>query len=99
MDRVEFLSRGTTPKSPWLIYCDRAWGNFRVGAATVLISPSGIKLRYAARLQFTNKADKCTNNITEYESILLGLQKLRAIGIQACVLYIDLKVVSGEVEK
>jgi hypothetical protein len=35
-------------ESPWLVYYDGAWGN--AGAATVLISPSRMKLRYAARL-------------------------------------------------
>jgi hypothetical protein len=38
----------TVHESPWLVYCDRAWGS--AGAAAVLISPSGIKLHYAARL-------------------------------------------------
>jgi hypothetical protein len=59
------LAEGTIPESPWLIYCDRAWGNTRPGAAAILILPFGIKLCYATRLQFTNEAGKCTNNITE----------------------------------
>jgi ribonuclease HI len=46
---------------------------------TILISPSGIKHRYAARLQFTKETHKCTNNITDYEAILLALRKLRSI--------------------
>jgi ribonuclease HI len=50
-------------------------------------------------LQFNNEANKCTNNIAEYEAILLGLQKLRAIGVQRCILRIDSKVVAGQVEK
>jgi ribonuclease HI len=58
-----------------------------------------IKLRYAARLQFNNETNKCTNNIVEYEAILIGLQKLRAISIQRCILHIDSKVVVGEIEK
>jgi hypothetical protein len=41
---------GTIPESPWLIYCDRAWGHNRMRATAVLISPSEIKLRYAAKL-------------------------------------------------
>jgi ribonuclease HI len=65
----------------------------------VLISPSGIKLCYATRLQFTNEADKCTNNIVEYEVILLGLHKLRAIRVQTCVLRTYSKVVSSQIEK
>jgi hypothetical protein len=38
-----------------------------------LTSPLRIKSRYVARLQFAGKTDKCNNNITEYEAILLGL--------------------------
>jgi ribonuclease HI len=86
-------------ESPWLVYCDRAWGNVRAGAVAILVSPSGIKLHYAPRLQFTNETDKCTNNIAEYEAILLGLHKLRAIGVQTCVLRTDSNVVSGQLEK
>jgi ribonuclease HI len=68
-------------------------------AAAILTSPSEIKLRYTVRLQFNNEAGKCTNNIAEYEAILLGLQKLRAIGIQRCILHTDSKVVTGQIEK
>jgi ribonuclease HI len=44
-----------------------------VGAAAILTSPSGFKLRYAVRLQFNSEAGKSTNNIAEYEAIILGL--------------------------
>jgi ribonuclease HI len=71
----------------------------RVGAAAVLISPLGIKLRYAARMQFNNESDMCTNNIAEYEAILLGLRKLRAISVQKCILHTDSKVVAKQIEK
>jgi ribonuclease HI len=68
-------------------------------AAALLFSPSGIKLCYATRMQFNNEFDKCTNNIAEYEAILLGLRKLRAIRVQKCILYTDSKVVVGQIEK
>jgi ribonuclease HI len=87
------------PKSPWLDYCDGAWGAVGAGVAAILISPSGINLRYAARLQFNSEADKCTNNIEEYDVILLGLHKLRVIGVQRCTLHTDSKVVAGQIEK
>jgi ribonuclease HI len=51
------------------------------------------------RLQFSKETYKCTNNIAEYEAILLGLQKLRAIGVQRCILCINSKVVVGQIEK
>jgi hypothetical protein len=56
-------NEGPVPESPWLVYCDGAWGNARAGASAILVSPLGIRLRYAARLQFTKQTDKCTNNI------------------------------------
>jgi ribonuclease HI len=74
-------------------------GALGVGAAAILISPSGIKLRYVARLQFNIEADKCTNNIAEYEAILLGLHKLRVIRVQRCTLRTDSKVVARQIEK
>jgi hypothetical protein len=47
-----------------------------VRAAAILISPSGIMLRYAACMQFTTETGKCSHNIVEYEAVMLGLRKL-----------------------
>jgi hypothetical protein len=58
------------------VYYDGAWGNTGARNSAILISPSGMKLRYAAWLQFTKETDKCINNIAEYELVLLGLWKL-----------------------
>jgi hypothetical protein len=41
---------GEVPETPWVVYCDRAWGATGARAVVVLLSPSGIKLRYAARM-------------------------------------------------
>jgi ribonuclease HI len=90
---------GDLPESPWSIYCDGAWGVVGARVVAILISPLGIKLCYATRLQFSSKVDKCTNNIAEYEAILLGLHKLRAIGFQRCTLHTDSKVVARQIEK
>jgi hypothetical protein len=54
---------GIIPDTPWLVYYDGARGNMGAGAATILVSPSGIKLHYAMRLQFHSEACKCMNNI------------------------------------
>jgi hypothetical protein len=39
------------------------------------------------------------NNIAEYEAILLGLHKLKAIVVQRCTLRTDSKVVAGQIKK
>jgi hypothetical protein len=65
-------------ESPLLVYYDGAWGNAGARAAAILIAPSGIKLRYEARLHFTNETDKCTPDIAEYEVIFLGASQIES---------------------
>jgi ribonuclease HI len=83
-----------TDTESWTMFCDGSWGTFGACAATILISPSKIKTCYAARLEFN-----CTNNIVEYESLLLGLQKLRAMGIRRAFLKSYSQVITGQVDK
>jgi ribonuclease HI len=51
-------------------------------------------MKYAARLEF-----QCTNNIAEYETVLLGLRKAKAMGIQRLVIKTDSQIVAGHIEK
>jgi hypothetical protein len=74
----------TKDNEAWTVFCDGSWGTFGAGAAAILISPSKIKTCYTARLEFN-----CTNNIAEYEALLLGLRKLNAMGIRRAVLKSD----------
>jgi ribonuclease HI len=63
------------------VFCDGSWGTFGAGAAVVLVAPSKVKTCYAIKLDFSY-----TNNIAEYEALLLGLRKLKAMGIRRVVL-------------
>jgi hypothetical protein len=38
-------------------------------------------------------------NIVEYKVVLLGLQKLRAMGLQNCIIKMDSNVIAGQIEK
>jgi ribonuclease HI len=78
----------------WTVFCDGSWGTFDAGAAAVLVAPSKVRTCYAARLDFS-----CTNNIAEYEALLLGLRKLKAMGIRRAILKTDSQVISGHVDK
>jgi hypothetical protein len=78
----------------WTVFCDGSWGTFGAGAAAVLIAPSKVRTCYAVKLDFS-----CTNNIAEYEALLLGLRKLKAMGIRRAVLKTDSHVISGHVDK
>jgi ribonuclease HI len=83
----------------WTIHCDSAWCHARAGAATIITSPTGVKYRYVARLSFALESDRCTINIAEYEAVILGLCKLRALGVTTCIVKTDSKVVAGQIEK
>ena len=58
--------------------CDGDYQRDEAGASAVLTAPSGTQLKYAVRLDFNG----CTNNVAEYEGLLLGLRKARALGAQ-----------------
>jgi ribonuclease HI len=58
------------------------------------VAPSKVKTCYAVKLDFN-----CTNNVAEYEALLLGLQKLRAMEIRRAILKTDSQVIAGHVDK
>ena len=60
----------------WQLECDGTYQRDGAGASAILTSPSGTLLKYTVRLDF----EGCTNNVTEYEGLLLGLRKARALG-------------------
>jgi ribonuclease HI len=78
----------------WTVFCDGSWGTFGAGAAAVLVAPSKVRTCYAIKLDLS-----CTNNIVEYEALLLGLWKIKAMGIRRAVLKTDSQVISGHVDK
>jgi ribonuclease HI len=88
-----------SPEKVWTIHCDDAWCHARASAAAIITSPTGVKYRYTACLSFALESDRCTNNVAEYESVILGLRKLRALGVTTCIIRTDSKVVAGQVEK
>jgi ribonuclease HI len=83
----------------WTIHCDGTWCHTGAGATTIITSPVRVKYTYVARLSFALESDKCTNNIVEYEAVILGLRKLRALGVTTCIIKTDSKVVAGQIEK
>ena len=53
----------------WKMYFDGASNALRCGVGVVLISPKRNHCPFTAKLNFD-----CTNNVTEYEACVLGLQ-------------------------
>jgi ribonuclease HI len=104
---VDFIIDWTGPQQQqeepsekvWTIHCDSAWCHVGAGAAAIITSPTGVKHRYTTRLSFALESDRCTNNIAEYEAVILGLCKLKALGVTTCIIKTDSKVVVGQIEK
>jgi ribonuclease HI len=63
-------------------------------ASAILIAPSGLRIKYVARLEF-----KATNNIAKYEGLILGLNKAKALGAKIVLAKTDSQVIPGQVEK
>jgi len=59
-----------------------------------LTAPSGLRTKHAARLEL-----KATNNIAEYEGLIWGLNKAKALGAKRVLAKIDTQVMSGKVKK
>ena len=96
---ADFIVDWTSPKldtcktkTPWIVYCDGAWCHKGAGVAAVVTLPTGVRIKYAMRLDFPPSA-KSTNNTTEYEALLLALRKMKALGQQAFVVKTESKVI------
>jgi ribonuclease HI len=84
----------TKDAEAWTVFYDGSWGTFSVGAAAALVAPSKVRTCYAVKMDFN-----CTNNIAEYEALLLGLRNLKAMGIRRAILKTDSQLISGHVDK
>jgi hypothetical protein len=74
------------PKIVWIVHCGGAWGHSRPGVVVVLTSPSRVKYKYPACWSFTLDSKSYTNNIVEHKTIILDLQKLRALRVKTCII-------------
>ena len=79
----------------WQLECDGAYCKNGSGAAAILTAPSGIQLKYAARLDFPG----CTKNVAEYECLLLGLRKARALGARRLSIKSDSELITNHIGK
>nr|ABG65975.1 retrotransposon protein, putative, Ty3-gypsy subclass [Oryza sativa Japonica Group] len=88
------LSKWATELSPFDLNFVARSAIKGAGIAAVLFLPNGVPIRYVARLQFDT-----TNNAAEYEAVLLGLRKAKALGVRRLLIRTDSKLVAGHVDK
>ena len=68
----------------WTMYFDGASAQSSAGAGVVLISPSKEKIHLSYKLDF-----KTTNNVAEYEALLLGVKAAKEMGIMCVNIFGD----------
>lgn len=73
--RSEVMRLTTTP---WQMYFDGSSTQGGAGAGLVFFSPNGLVSHHSYRLNFP-----CTNNVAEYEALLIGLELAAVMGMRS----------------
>ena len=68
----------------WKMYFDRATNQSESGIGVLLISLKGAHIPFSGRLNFPT-----TNNATEYEACIMGLQAALGLGVKELEVYGD----------
>ncbi|GKU99462.1 hypothetical protein SLEP1_g12312 [Rubroshorea leprosula] len=76
----------------WILYVDGASSNKGSGAGALLLGPDGYRSEHA--LKFNVDA---TNNMAEYEALLLGLQLATELKVEVIQIYSDSQLVVNQV--
>ena len=77
---------------PWELYVDGAANQRGSGVGLVLVSPEKITIEKSLRLNFS-----ATNNEAKYEALLRGMVMVQKMGGKAVRVFLDLKLVMGQV--
>ena len=95
---ADFLAETPQPntcpneKGWWILYVDGASKQLGVNIGLQLTSPSGERIEQAVRLGFS-----ASNNESEYEAIIVGLDLTLAVGANSLLIRSDSQLVVGQV--
>ncbi|XP_050281108.1 uncharacterized protein LOC126722011 [Quercus robur] len=73
------------------MYFDGAINQNRSGIGVLLISPKGAHIPFSTKLNFP-----ATNNVTEYEACIMGLQATLGLGVKEFEVYGDLALIISQ---
>jgi ribonuclease HI len=90
------LDHPISPQSSpvWKMFFDRASSSEGTGAGVIFISPYQETISLSYKLEF-----EATNNVAEYEALLLGLRAAREMGIQEVAVFGDAELVVQQVRR
>ncbi|GKV15219.1 hypothetical protein SLEP1_g26021 [Rubroshorea leprosula] len=96
---IDFIVECTSARSDsqsevdsWILYVDGASSNKGSGAGAILLGPDGYRSEHALKFNFD-----ATNNMAEYEALLLGLQLATELKVEAIQIYSDSQLVVNQV--
>ena len=78
----------------WRMYFDGTYKKRGNGAIVLLKSPLGRDFPHSFKLKFM-----CTNNVVEYEVLILGLETIRKMGIKQLNIFGDLHVIVNQIKE
>ena len=78
----------------WGMFFDGACSKEAVGAGVVLVSPTHEYIHLSFKLAF-----QVTNNIAEYEALILGLSAAKEMGIKGLRVFGDADLIIQQVNK
>lgn len=81
-------------EATWTIYIDGSWCVVGAGVVAILVSPDGRSMSPTVHLDFPT-----TNNATEYEALLLGLRKAKALGAKRIIIKSESRLMVGHFDK
>ena len=84
--------KGAGESPLWSIYTDGSFNKLTGGAGIVLLSPEGDAIECMIRLNFP-----ATNNESEYEALIAGLDLAKAAGAVKVVIHCDSQVITNQV--
>ena len=76
----------------WKMYFDGAINQNGSGIGVLLISPKGAHIPFSSRLNFPT-----TNNTTEYEACIMGLQAALGLGVKELEVYGDSALIISQI--
>ena len=76
----------------WKLFVDGASNAMGSGAGVVLISPEGLLMEQAVRLNFL-----ASNNESEYEALLIGLKSARRLGVDRLRVFCNSQLVVNQI--
>ncbi|GKU99754.1 hypothetical protein SLEP1_g12552 [Rubroshorea leprosula] len=82
----------TPEPNDWTLYVDGASSSKGSGAGALLIGPDGYRSEHALKFNFD-----ATNNMAEYEALLLGLQLALELKLSAIQVYSDSQLVVNQI--